>query len=147
MKTWICIALASGSTAFAALDSLPGAQTEAATPVRKPGEYKLGPDSLPQDGVPKGKLEGPCLFSSRIFTNTVRQYWIFVPAQYSPDKPPCLLVFQDGQRATRSNGSLRVPQVMENLINHEWGDGSHSDNHGGAILPEILRWLWKDYPK
>src|SRR5579862_944911 len=26
---------------------------------RKPGEYALGPDSLPQPGVPKGKLEGP----------------------------------------------------------------------------------------
>ena len=27
-----------------------------------------------------------------------------------------MLVFQDGQRATRTNGALRVPQVMENLI-------------------------------
>ena len=27
-----------------------------------------------------------------------------------------MLVFQDGQRATNPNGSLRVPQVMENLI-------------------------------
>ena len=32
-------------------------------------------------------------------------------------------------------------------INHEWGDGGHSDAHGGAILPDILRWLWQDYPK
>jgi enterochelin esterase family protein len=56
------------------------------------------------------------LFHSRIFVNTVRQYWIFVPAQYSPEKPACVLVFQDGQRATKTNGSLRVPQVLENLI-------------------------------
>lgn len=26
------------------------------------------------------------------------------------------------------------------------GDGSHSGNHGGAILPDALRWLWRDYP-
>ena len=83
---------------------------------RQPGEYHLTSDSLPQDGVPKGKLAGPFLFHSRIFTNTVRKYWIFVPAQYTPEKPACVLVFQDGQRAVKTNGSLRVPQVMENLI-------------------------------
>jgi enterochelin esterase family protein len=32
-------------------------------------------------------------------------------------------------------------------INHEWGDGGHSETHGAAILPDILRWLWQDYPK
>src|SRR5687767_14020063 len=41
--------------------------------------YELGPDSLPQPGVPKGKLEGPFLFKSQIITNTVRRYWIYVP--------------------------------------------------------------------
>jgi len=83
---------------------------------RKPGEYPLGPDSLPQEGVPKGRLEGPLLFRSQIFTNTVRQYWVYVPAQYSAENPANVLVFQDGQRATRTNGALRVPQVLENLI-------------------------------
>lgn len=78
--------------------------------------YELGPDSLPQEGVPKGKLEGPFLFKSQVISNTVRRYWVYVPAQYKADKPACVLVFQDGQRATRTNGSLRVPQVLENLI-------------------------------
>ena len=32
-------------------------------------------------------------------------------------------------------------------IKHEWGDGAHSDAHGGAILPDILRWIWSDQPK
>ena len=33
-------------------------------------------------------------------------------------------------------------------INHVWGDGAHSDAHGGAILPEMLRWIWgKDAAK
>ena len=27
-------------------------------------------------------------------------------------------------------------------VRHEWGDGAHSDAHGGAILPEVLRWIW-----
>ena len=26
----------------------------------------------------------------------------------------------------------------------EWGHGTHNPNHGGAILPDSLRWLWRD---
>ncbi len=26
------------------------------------------------------------------------------------------------------------------------GDGGHSLDHGGAILPDTMRWLWRDYP-
>jgi enterochelin esterase family protein len=83
---------------------------------RKPGEYPLGPDSLAQPGVPKGRLEGPLLFRSSVLANTVRQYWIYVPARYTPDRPANVLVFQDGQRATNPTGALRVPQVLENLV-------------------------------
>ena len=32
-------------------------------------------------------------------------------------------------------------------VNHEWGTGPHSHQHGGAIMPKALRWLWKDFPK
>ena len=28
-----------------------------------------------------------------------------------------------------------------------FGEGTHSGKHGGAILPESLRWLWRDYAK
>ena len=27
-----------------------------------------------------------------------------------------------------------------------WGDGKHSGKHGGAILPDSMRWLWRDTP-
>jgi len=29
----------------------------------------------------------------------------------------------------------------------EFGTGGHSGRHGGAILPDALRWLWRDFPK
>ncbi|BCU75875.1 SMP-30/gluconolactonase/LRE family protein [Luteolibacter sp. LG18] len=32
-------------------------------------------------------------------------------------------------------------------VNHAWGEGPHSHQHGGAILPDAMRWLWKDFPK
>ena len=76
----------------------------------------LGPDHFPQKGIPRGELRGPFEFHSKIIEGTVRQYWLFVPAQYDGSEPASVLVFQDGQRATNPNGSLRVPQVLENLI-------------------------------
>ena len=27
-------------------------------------------------------------------------------------------------------------------VRHDWGDGAHSDLHGGALLPDILKWIW-----
>lgn len=29
----------------------------------------------------------------------------------------------------------------------EYGDGGHDGKHGGAILPDSLRWLWRDQPE
>ncbi len=84
-----------------------------------PAGYELGPDSLVQDGVPKGSLIGPLEFHSQIIENTVRRYWVYVPAGYRRDVEANLLVFQDGQRATNPKGSLRVPQVLENLIHQK----------------------------
>ena len=32
-------------------------------------------------------------------------------------------------------------------VNYCWGLGTHSNEQGGAMLPEMLRWLWRDYPR
>jgi len=32
-------------------------------------------------------------------------------------------------------------------VNFTWGIGTHSNKQAGAILPEMLRWLWRDYPR
>jgi predicted alpha/beta superfamily hydrolase len=32
-------------------------------------------------------------------------------------------------------------------VNYCWGIGPHSQNMAGAMLPEMLRWLWRDYPR
>lgn len=31
-------------------------------------------------------------------------------------------------------------------VNYAWGIGGHSHDMGGAMLPEMLRWLWRDHP-
>jgi hypothetical protein len=105
MKFWK-IGLALAFLAGPALAALP----------RQPGEYPPTQDSLPQPGVPKGKLIGPLEFHSKIIEGTVRRYWIYVPVHYDPKNPPNLLVFQDGQRAINPQGPLNIPVVLDNLI-------------------------------
>ena len=79
-------------------------------------EYTLTPDSLPQKDVPKGKLEGPFEVKSKVFSETTRQYWIYIPAQYDKAKPTCVMVFQDGHAYGLPNEGYKAPTVFDNLI-------------------------------
>jgi enterochelin esterase family protein len=78
--------------------------------------YHLGPDSLAQDGVPKGDLRGPFTLPSTAYPGTQHTYWVYVPAQYNPRVPASLMVFQDGQAFMNPEGDLRAQNVMDNLI-------------------------------
>lgn len=115
---WVRQALAGTLPPYAAPTALPATQNTAGQNGVKSAvnNDKLGPDSLPREGTPKGKLEGPFLFKSKILENTVRKYWVYVPAQYTAARPACVLVFQDGQRAINPSGVLRGPVVLDNLI-------------------------------
>ena len=31
-------------------------------------------------------------------------------------------------------------------VNYSWGMNRHGQKMGGAILPEMMRWLWRDQP-
>ena len=78
--------------------------------------YKLGPDSLSQDGVPHGTLIGPTTLPSNVYPGNYHTYWIYVPAQYDASKPTALMIFNDGHAMINPKGDLRVPNVMDNLI-------------------------------
>jgi enterochelin esterase family protein len=78
--------------------------------------YKLGPDSLPQEDAPKGRLVGPSTLPSEVFPGTSHTYWVYVPAQYDRDRPASLMVFQDGQAYINMEGDVRAPNVLDNLI-------------------------------
>ena len=88
----------------------------APTSVRSADDYKLGPDSFVQPGVPQGLITKHKWISNEIFPGTVRDYWIYVPKQYTPSKPACLLVVQDGGVHVKYDGDRRVPIVLDNLI-------------------------------
>jgi len=79
-------------------------------------DYKLTVDSSYQDGVPKGVVSKHS-WTSKIFSGTTRDYWIYVPAQYDKEKPACVMVFQDGGGYQDvKGGRWRVPIVFDNLI-------------------------------
>jgi enterochelin esterase family protein len=79
-------------------------------------QYRLSPDSLPQEGVPKGEIRGPFHIQSNVFPGTQHTYWVYVPAQYDPALPTALMVFQDGQAFKDENGDIHAQNVMDNLI-------------------------------
>ena len=58
--------------------------------------YPVHPDSSEQTGVPKGEVLKFTFENSKIFPGTWREYWVYVPVQYTPDKPACVYVNQDG---------------------------------------------------
>jgi enterochelin esterase-like enzyme len=95
----------------------PAAQSAQTMPAPKPPEpYALGPDSQVQPSVPHGRVEGPFVWKSTIFPGTIRQYWVYVPAQYDAGTPAAVMVFQDGHKYVNVEQEYRVPVVFDNLI-------------------------------
>ncbi|HZL37713.1 MAG TPA: alpha/beta hydrolase-fold protein [Tepidisphaeraceae bacterium] len=78
--------------------------------------YLLGPDSAPHAGVPAGKVLGPMTLASKVYPDSTRNYWIYVPAQYDAAKPACLMIFQDGHAFVGLKSDYRIPYVFDNLI-------------------------------
>jgi len=73
--------------------------------------YAPHPDTFEKPGVPKGKVSQMPKWESKIFAGTTREWWIYIPAQYRPDNPACVMVFQDGRGYVEF-----VPTVFDNLI-------------------------------
>ena len=84
-------------------------------PLRAADDYVLGPDSQPQS-VARGEVRQATFTASKIFPGTTREYFVYVPKQYDPSKPACLMVFFDGGGMLKADGAYRVPLVFDNLI-------------------------------
>jgi len=72
-------------------------------------KYDVDSASVEHAGVPKGELIKFTFNQSKIFPGTSRECWVYVPAQYKPDKPACVYVNQDGIQ-------WKAPTVFDNLI-------------------------------
>ncbi len=96
----------------------PAAPKQAPTPAGPDpnSQYRLGPDSMPQPGVPQGEIRGPFTLVCNVYPGTQHTYWIYVPAQYDPAAPASLMIFQDGQAFKDEAGDIHAQHVMDNLI-------------------------------
>ncbi|MEO7791676.1 MAG: alpha/beta hydrolase-fold protein [Vicinamibacterales bacterium] len=79
------------------------------------------------------------------------------------EKKPLRVFLQDGRndnRGVRADGTYDETRdwfannvkLMRALtekgydVNYTWGIGRHGQKQGGAILPDMMRWLWRDQP-
>lgn len=74
------------------------------------------PDAVPRADVPHGTLHPQPAWESKIFADTTRNWSVYVPAQYRPETPAALMIFQDGRNYGNVEGRWRVPVVFDNLI-------------------------------
>jgi sugar lactone lactonase YvrE len=74
--------------------------------------------------------------------------------KYEPK--PIRVFLQDGSNDLKNFAGnwFKANESMESSlsfagyeVNHAWGTGGHSGTHGTAIFPQVMRWLWKDWPK
>jgi enterochelin esterase family protein len=79
------------------------------------------------------------------------------------DKKPLRVFLQDGRNDNRGVGrggaydarrdwfyqNVRLARALEAKgydVNYSWSVNTHSHRAGAAMLPEMLRWLWRDHP-
>jgi enterochelin esterase-like enzyme len=78
------------------------------------------------------------------------------------DRKPLRIFLQDGRNDNRGlrdgkydetrDWFLQNVRLMQALtekgydLNYSWGIGRHGQKQGGAMLPEMMRWLWRDHP-
>lgn len=79
-------------------------------------EWQPHPDAIAHDNVPHGVVTQMTPWESKIFANTIRDWSIYVPAQYRSETPAALMIFQDGERMRDEKGRWRIPTVFDNLI-------------------------------
>jgi enterochelin esterase-like enzyme len=100
------------------------------------------------------------------FTN-IRRGHVYPDLIRQSEPKPIRIYLQDGtndNRGMRGRGdnqtydptwdwhaqNIKMVQALTEKkydVNYCWGIGTHSGKQGGAIMPEMLRWLWRDYPR
>ncbi|HET9130346.1 MAG TPA: alpha/beta hydrolase-fold protein [Terriglobia bacterium] len=90
--------------------------------------------------------------------------YVYPEKVLASEKKPIRIFMIDGRndnRGTNAQGGAYDPnrdwflqnvRLMQALtkkgydVNYSWGMGVHSHSMGGAMLPEMMRWLWRDQP-
>ena len=72
------------------------------------------------------------------------------------ESKPIRIFLQDGSQDLNlyggswwiaNQGMLAALKFSGYDVKHAWGTGGHNGRHSAAIMPDAMRWLWRDYPK
>ncbi len=125
------------------------------------------PDGRAIGGISSGGIcaftvawERPSAFSKVLshvgsFTN-IRGGHVYPALIRKTERKPFRIFLQDGSGDldnSHGNWPLANQEMAASLkfakydYQFVFGDGGHNGKHGGALMPESLRWLWRDYAK
>ena len=88
----------------------------------------------------------------------IRGGYIFPEQVAASEKKPIRIFLQDGRNDNRAPGRPNNDWFLQNVrlkdaltqkgydVNYSWGMNNHGQKMGGAIFPEMMRWLWRDQP-
>jgi enterochelin esterase family protein len=88
----------------------------------------------------------------------IRGGHVFPELVMESEKKPIRIFLQDGRNDNRRPNNLKMDWFHQNVrlaqalqkkgydLNYTWGIGNHGQKQGGAIFPEMMRWLWRDQP-
>ena len=88
----------------------------------------------------------------------IRGGHIFPEQVLASEKKPIRIFLQDGRNDNRTPGRPNNDWFLQNVrlkdalvkkgydVNYTWGMNNHGQKMGGAIFPEMMRWLWRDQP-
>ena len=80
-------------------------------------QYHPCPEARPGPDVPRGTVgEFAGWDDTRVYAGTVRDVWVYTPAQLESSTAPSLMVFQDGQMYLDPTGPVRATAVLDSLI-------------------------------
>src|SRR5258706_8153200 len=87
---------------------------------------------------------------------SIRGEYIYPELVAESEKKPIRIFLQDGRNDNRRPGNPNGDWFFQNVrlmtaltkkgydVNYTWGIGNHGQKQGGAIFPEMMRWLWRD---
>ena len=74
--------------------------------------YPYEPSSNASGDVPKGEVLKFSFNHSKLYPGIHRSYWVYIPKEYTPEKPACLFVCMDGVM-------FNAPTLFDYLINNK----------------------------
>ena len=97
--------------------------------------YKLGPDSMEKPDVPHGKVTQMPPWKSKIFDGTVRDCWVYVPAQYDGDQAGLRHGLPGRRRLSERQGRLPRADRLRQPDPPEGDAGDHRHLHQPGHVP------------